>query len=185
MRGVLAAHPSAPIPLAQEIEYARGFLEIEQHRLGARLRVQWEIDPAAESASIPTFALQTLVENAVLHGIAPKMEPSEIRIIARVRPAYALIAVMDDGEGIIESARKAALKNDAAPSSGLKITNQQLFLLYGERARLRLFRRKSGGTLAAFAVPLPGVLPAKARTIPKDAFLTQEKTDRADSAYRG
>ncbi len=83
MRGVLAAHPSAPISLAQEIEYARGFLEIEQHRLGVRLRVQWEIDPAAESVLIPTFAIQTLVENAVLHGIAPKMEPGEIRVIAR------------------------------------------------------------------------------------------------------
>ncbi len=91
---------------------------------------------------------------------------------------------MDDGEGMTEAARKAALKNDEAPSSGLKITNQQLFLLYGDRERLRLYRRKSGGTLAAFAVPLRGVLPAKARTNSKEAF-TQEKTDRADSAYRG
>ena len=184
MRGVLAAHPSAPIPLAQEIEYARGFLEIEQHRLGTRLRVAWEIDPAAETVLIPTFAIQTLVENAVLHGVAPKMEPGEIQIIVRILPDYALIAVTDDGEGISEGGRRAALQNEGTPSNGLKITGQQLFLLYGNRARLRLFRRKSGGTLAAFAIPLPGA--ALSRSAAKrPGLFPQEKTDHAERAYRG
>ena len=159
MRGVLAAHPSAPIALVEEIEYARGFLEIEQHRLGARLRVLWEIDAAAAAALVPTFAVQTLVENAILHGIALKMEPGELRITARLGAGHVLIAVTDDGEGISEAARQAARRNDAAPH-GLQITRQQIFLLYGNRARLRLFRRKSGGTLATFAVPLSGAVPA-------------------------
>ena len=155
MRGVLAAHPSAPIPLAEEIEYVRGFLEIEQRRLGSRLRVQWEIAPEANETLVPTFSVQTLAENAVVHGIAPKMGAGEIQIIVRVNPPYAQISVLDDGEGVTEEACLAALQSDGAARRGLQITQQQLFLLYGESARLRLLRRESGGTLAEFAAPLP------------------------------
>ena len=183
MRRVLAAHPSAPIPLAEEIEYVRDFLAIEQERMGARLRVVWEIDPQAETALMPTFALQTLVENAILHGVAPKIGPGEIRIAARVRKRRVLIAVLDNGEGIIETARRAALRNEDAPPRGLQIIRHQLVLLYGSRARLRLFRRKTGGTLAAFAVPLSD---APLPTSKRDALLQakQEKDERADRFNR-
>ena len=192
MRRALEFNTSAPLCLSEEIEYTRGYLEIESHRFGSRLQILWQIDPAAAHVQIPVFALQTLVENAVGHGIAPKMGTGRIRIVARARPRHVLIAVQDDGVGMtrrLETKTKrqqtasaqyrpepaqAPHRNSPAGEAenaqsgqaggenrahGLEIVNAQLTLLYGARARLRVFSREDQGTLAAFAVPLPIAAP--------------------------
>jgi hypothetical protein len=153
MRRALAANPAAPLPLKEEIEFVCGYLEIEQHRLGDRLSVSWEIDPASTNMLVPAFALQTLVENAVGHGIAPNMEPGRLRIVMRSRKRHTLVAVLDNGVGMPSQICRDALQAEQAQAHGLQIVTQQLTLLYGESARLRLFSGPDVGTLAAFAVP--------------------------------
>jgi two-component system sensor histidine kinase AlgZ len=72
--------------LAQELELARRYLNIEAHRLGERMRVRWDLEPDLPGAApMPPLILQPLVENAVYHGIQPSTTPGEIEIVGRYR----------------------------------------------------------------------------------------------------
>jgi two-component system, LytTR family, sensor histidine kinase AlgZ len=68
------------IALRDEISLCRQYLNLEQLRLGERLRVDWRLDPAAEDALVPPMLLQPLVENAVYHGIEPGIGPGSIEV---------------------------------------------------------------------------------------------------------
>jgi two-component system sensor histidine kinase AlgZ len=67
-------------PIAREVELCRQYLELEQLRLGDRLKVAWRIDNMPRDALVPPLLLQPLLENAVYHGIEPRVEPGEISI---------------------------------------------------------------------------------------------------------
>ena len=67
-------------PISREVELCRQYLELEQLRLGERLKVAWRIDKMPPDALIPPLLLQPLLENAVYHGIEPRVEPGEISI---------------------------------------------------------------------------------------------------------
>jgi two-component system sensor histidine kinase AlgZ len=71
--------------LAQEVQLARHYLAIEQVRFGDRLRVQWQIDPAADAARLPPLLLQPLVENAIKHGVEPSTEGGEVQVRTRLK----------------------------------------------------------------------------------------------------
>jgi two-component system, LytTR family, sensor histidine kinase AlgZ len=68
------------IALSDEVSLCRQYLNLEQLRLGGRLRVEWEIDPTVEGALVPPMLLQPLVENAVYHGIEPSIAPGVIEV---------------------------------------------------------------------------------------------------------
>ena len=72
-----------PVRLAQEIELAKAYLAIEQVRFGDRLRLEWDLDPAADDAILPPLLLQPLVENAVCHGVEPSPLGADVRVLAR------------------------------------------------------------------------------------------------------
>jgi hypothetical protein len=192
MRRALEFNQATPICLAEEIEHVQGYLEIEQLRLGARLQVIWEMNAPSTLILIPAFTLQTLVENAVSHGIASKMEPGKIRIVVYSRPRHTLIAVVDDGVGMTPQVRRSALAADGRSEHGLQIATQQLILFYGRSARIRLFSRPDVGTLAAFAIPNTqareegrGKREETASLTPNTQHPTQERTGYADRSYRG
>jgi two-component system sensor histidine kinase AlgZ len=87
------AEQGASATLTQETELARHYLQIEQARFGERLRVQWQLDEAAGSATLPPLLLQPLVENAVKHGVEPSDSGAEIRISTQRRGTMAVIKV--------------------------------------------------------------------------------------------
>jgi hypothetical protein len=84
LRTVLKYGSSDLISLKEELSFIRAYLDLEHMRLGTRLAVQWRIAPDAESALIPQLLLQPLVENAIVHGIAPAREGGWIAIEASV-----------------------------------------------------------------------------------------------------
>ncbi|CAN5140979.1 hypothetical protein BH11PSE10_BH11PSE10_20800 [soil metagenome] len=137
------------LPLREEWSFVQRYLEIEQIRFGERLRVESAIDDAALGCTLPSFALQTLVENAVRHGAAPSVEPTTLRIEAGVEGAWLRITVSDDGSG----ADPARLEQ----GTGLPRLRERLAGLYGGSARLQLDcaggRRGFG---ACLRVPLQG-----------------------------
>ena len=81
------------VTLAEEIELARRYLAIEQIRFGERLRLEWELDPAADRAMLPPLLLQPLVENAVKHGVEPDPQGGRLRIRTYQRGSMACIDI--------------------------------------------------------------------------------------------
>lgn len=153
MRRVLETQAAATLSLGEELNQVRSYLEIEQLRLGGRMCVVWKVDAGCDQLRVPPFAVQTMVENAVQHGIAPKIEPGEITITIRRYPRHTLVAVKDDGAGMGADARQGALVGSGDRLHGLQILTQQLTLMYDRHTRLRLFSRPDLGTISAFVVP--------------------------------
>jgi len=82
-RQVLALTDRPTIPLREELAFVEAYLGIERARLGARLSVKVDVAEDIESVEVPTLSLQVLVENAVKHGVAPRVEGGEVLIWAR------------------------------------------------------------------------------------------------------
>jgi two-component system sensor histidine kinase AlgZ len=83
------------VSLADEVELARRYLDIEQVRFGQRLQVSWDIDANANGARVPPLLLQPLVENAVRHGVEPDAAGGVIRVRTRVKRAHAVIDIVN------------------------------------------------------------------------------------------
>ena len=119
----------------EELEFIRGYVEIEQMRLGERLRVTWDIEPEAlSSRSVPSLILQPLVENAIQHGIAAARRARHAHA-SRARRDGRLPATSksrDNGPGLARAAR------DTPQGIGLANTRARLQRLYGERQGFEL-----------------------------------------------
>jgi signal transduction histidine kinase len=132
LRKVLASSGRPEVALAEEIEFIKAYLDIEQMRLGDRLRVEWDIAPDALAVQVPSLVLQPLVENAIQHGIASLNRPGELRIRARRDNGYLDLQVRDSGPGLQP-------RGDAAnPGIGLANTEARLRALFGERYHFEL-----------------------------------------------
>jgi LytS/YehU family sensor histidine kinase len=127
LRQVLQSSNQQEVPLAAELEFIRGYVEIEQMRLGERLRVNWDIDASLAQARVPSLVLQPLVENAVQHGIAAAAGPGTLGISARRDGGFLQLEVRDSGPG---PARSSAQRGQGI---GLANTRARLQRLYGER----------------------------------------------------
>jgi hypothetical protein len=138
------------VALADEVELVRVYLAIEQRRLGARLRVEWRVDPRAEEAEVPRLVLQTLVENAVRHGVAALRRGGTVEIGARRAGERLHAWVEDDGAGM----------HAATPSRrgiGIAGTRERLRHLYGAGHVFEVGDRPGGGVRAW--IDLPFTLP--------------------------
>jgi two-component system, LytTR family, sensor kinase len=147
LRRVMRADRPQEVTLAEELEFVRQYLAIEEIRFSDRLRPVFVVDPALLSALVPEFLLQPLVENAVRHGLAPRVTATLLRIEARREGDDLVLSVTDDGPG----------PNGAPASSaegvGLGTTRERLATLYQDRARLELLRSPEGGASAVVRLP--------------------------------
>ncbi|WPL13066.1 MULTISPECIES: sensor histidine kinase [Thiorhodovibrio] len=136
--------------LSEEFELARRYLNIEQQRLGARMRVEWDIAQVPEDALLPPLILQPLVENAVYHGIHPSMHPGYIRISARYRHGQIHVTIVNslpaDGERVRSSPRGHRMAIDNV--------SQRLDAMFPGTASLR-HGAKDQEYLVRFAFPHP------------------------------
>jgi len=116
------------VPLSQEMQIVRAYLEVEQIRLGSRLNVEIEFDARAADILIPVLSIQPLVENAIKHGIAPCADPGYVRI----RMGLSSTAV----EIVVENS--AGPSGASAPGAGVGLENvrRRLEICYGESAAL-------------------------------------------------
>jgi two-component system sensor histidine kinase AlgZ len=131
MRSGLEAR-SRLVPLAEELTLTRGYLRIEQARLGERLTVTWDMAPECEALDVPLLSVQPLVENAVYHGIERLATPGTIGIVVR-----------RDGNLLRIEVSNPRPDATAPPHQGQRIAvdniAQRLALIYGEgQARLEL-----------------------------------------------
>ena len=133
------------VPLAQEMQIVRAYLELEQCRLASRLDVQIEVDDAALQIPIPALSIQPLVENAVKHGVALRVEPGYVRIKAQCRNGELRISVENSASG----------RATEAPVTGVGLQNvrRRLEICYGAGADLR-FSPGLACTTVEIRVPL-------------------------------
>jgi len=110
---VLMADNRELTPIAREVELCRRYLDLEQLRLGDRLRVEWRIERMPPGALVPPLVLQPLIENAVYHGIEPRVEPGviSIDIYATGDRVHAVLRNPYSGQEDHHSGNKMALAN--------------------------------------------------------------------------
>jgi LytS/YehU family sensor histidine kinase len=136
------------VPLSDELAFLEDYLTIERARFGDRLQVLTDIDEAASDVRVPGLILQPLVENAVLHGVAPRARGGTITITAIATGDGLALGVRDDGVGF---------DGDAADTirdgHGLGNVRRRLRPRSGDGADLTLERVAAGGTLARIVVP--------------------------------
>jgi two-component system, LytTR family, sensor histidine kinase AlgZ len=110
---VLMADNREMTPLAREVELCRRYLDLEQLRLGDRLKVEWQTGRMPPGALVPPLVLQPLIENAVYHGIEPRVEPGviSINIYATRDQVHAVLRNPYAAQGEHHTGSKMALAN--------------------------------------------------------------------------
>ncbi len=161
LRRALREMDGQEVPLREELEFLDRYIEIEQVRFRERLEVVRDIEAESLEAMVPPLLLHPLVENAIRHGLARKVEGGRLGISAGREDDRLELRIWDDGPGPGDG-------RDAAPGSGIGLTNTRARLeqLYGARHRFELRRGARGGVEVAVCLPF--------RTQPAPASLRVE-----------
>lgn len=144
LRGALAATRSDTTTLGDEARLIAAFLDVLQVRMGSRLRYAVDIPEALASVAIAPMLLQPVVENAIKHGLEPKVEGGEVRMTAREEAGVVTIEIVDTGVGFAPTTRGGV---------GLSNIRGRLKLLYGEGSGLEVADNPGGGTIVRVRLP--------------------------------
>lgn len=135
--------------LREEIELARAYVALEQMRFGEQLQVSFSVAGEVESATVPSFLLQPLIENAIIHGLRGARRKGTITVTAAREGSELVLAVTDNGMGV-------AAEQVSSPNGGLGLssTRERLAILYPERHSLEIRAAPQGGTEVRIRIPL-------------------------------
>ena len=146
LRDLLRHREHVLVALADEVRYARTYLEIAQLRFADRLQFQIDVVPEAEQASVPLFILQPLVENALAHGIGGRTSGGCVRVIARRERDRLHLEVADDGAGLRTS-------TTLREGLGLSNTRERLRASFGDDHSFSLGSGVDSGAVARLDIP--------------------------------
>ena len=147
LRASLSAAREDRSTLEAEFALLRDYLELIAIRMGARLRFRLELPPQLARTKLPPMLLQTLVENAIKHGLEPKLEGGEVSVRARREDAALVLEVADSGVGF-------AAGGTTGTQLGLAQLRERLAAIYGPAATLALRENAQGGVSATLNLPL-------------------------------
>lgn len=131
--------------LGQEAALLQAYLAIQAIRMGERLRYVVSIPAELQGIALPPLLIQPLVENAVRHGIEPKLEGGTLTVLARRKEERLLVAVIDTGQG---------LQAGSSVGVGLKNVRQRMRALYGEEGGFRLKHNAPSGVRVILSLPI-------------------------------
>jgi chemotaxis protein histidine kinase CheA len=140
------ASDGGPRELAREVAVIRPYLEILKARMEERLHTELDIPEGLHSAEFPPMMIQTLVENAVKHGLEPKPDGGTLKVKAEIVHGKLVVTVADTGLGFGKAAT-------AGTGVGLANVRERLQLLYGNKASLTVAENTPTGTIAIITVP--------------------------------
>jgi LytS/YehU family sensor histidine kinase len=146
LRTMLENASGQSLSLRSELDLTRKYLEIEQVRFADRLTVEWEVDPSLLEVQVPSLIVLPFVENAIRHGLSPKIGPGHLKISASSGATSLVLTVEDDGLGTTLP---------IGPGVGIGNTRERLDALYGDRASLEIETSPQRGFCARILIPLP------------------------------
>ena len=154
-RHTLNTEDRAFVPLKDEFELVGHYLSIEQARFGANLKVDVEIQPGLENTPVPAFCVQTLVENAVKHGIERRRGGGSLSVRARTTEEGVAVTVSDTGVGIpaLFGRQEPASGREDFFGIGLKNVHARMELLYNREDLLLIESSPEEGTRATLLLP--------------------------------
>jgi sensor histidine kinase YesM len=132
--------------LGRELSVIKPYLEILKVRMEERLSTELDVPEGLLSAEFPPMMMQTLVENAIKHGLEPKPEGGHLAVKAEIVHGKLAVSVTDTGLGFGRAAT-------AGTGVGLANIRERLQLLYGAKAGLTIAENPGGGTRATITVP--------------------------------
>jgi two-component system LytT family sensor kinase len=155
LRASLEHEATQEVTLREELAFLQPYLEIEQARLEERLTVVMNIAPETLEARVPHLILQPLVENAIRHGIASRIEPGTVEISASrgADDRFLQLEIRDDGRGLDRNGE--VRHEEARPRRSVGLTNirSRLEQLYGSAHRFKLENQAEGGVLVRISLP--------------------------------
>lgn len=146
MREVNSPGNGSTRDLGRELAVIRPYLEILKVRMEERLTTEIRVSDGLLSADFPPMMLQSLVENAIKHGLEPKAEGGHLTVSADVVHGKLAVTVADTGLGFGKAAT-------AGTGIGLSNIRERLQLLYGPKASLKVAENPGGGTMVTITVP--------------------------------
>jgi signal transduction histidine kinase len=148
-------------PLGNEIDFVRDYVELEKLRLGKRLNVVWNIDENALDVEVPALSMQPLVENAIVHGIAPKIEGGTLTISANIqlnadRSETLVLCVADDGQGCSQEQLDKANTGNSTERQGLGVSavRQRFALATNNQAKFLITTAPAAGFKTTIEMPI-------------------------------
>lgn len=145
LRSSLPSADESMSTLGVELERTRAYLEILKIRMGARLNLQVEVPASLTSVPLPSMVLQTLVENAIKHGLEPKPGGGTIWVLGREFDNHITITVADDGQGFGG--------NSSGTGIGLKNLRERLRLTCGPQSSFAIVSNFPSGVAATISLP--------------------------------
>jgi len=146
LRMSLDSDKATEVSLQQELDFLGHYVELQKARFADRLVFTAEVTAEAQKARIPNLLLQPIVENAIIHGIAPKQGPGLVALEARCKDGMLCLCVTDDGCGFVPEASREGV--------GLSNTRERLARIYGGRAHLDISSSPGKGTRVSIELPL-------------------------------
>ena len=137
--------------LAQEFAMLEAYLALMQLRMGERLRVRLDLPPELSGIELPPLLVQPLVENAIHHGLEPKIAGGEVTVSARREADVLRIEVNDDGQGL--DAQRSGGQRRGGNGVAIHNIRERLKARWSLRATLELQAREGGGTRARICIP--------------------------------
>ena len=153
LRVYLSGNDEQEIPLQRELDLLDTYLRIQKRRFEDRLSSTIDVAESLFDAAVPALLLQPLVENAILHGIAPRPLPGRVEVRVRREGDTLRLEVADDGLGLPSHARAGI---------GVSNTCARLRQLYGEHHTFQMKNREPSGVAVVITIPLR-FLPAEAQ----------------------
>jgi two-component system LytT family sensor kinase len=149
LRITLSRSERQEIPLREELEFLERYVEIQRTRFGDRLRFELKVDDNVLDCLVPTLGLQSLVENAIRHGIEPSGKPGTVRVTAQADGKLLLLTVTDDGLGL-----PVPGSSNSKGGIGLSNLKARLETLYGAAQSFEMNSSPEGGVRVRLRVPV-------------------------------
>lgn len=157
-RGNLTGARQTKLLLSQELQHLAAYLQLEQARFPNRYQIDVKIKDELQSALIPSYAVQILVENAIKHAFSNRKENNHVHVTITSKKDVLILQVEDNGVGIkaalLSQLGKQAVVSEKGTGTALENLNRRLHSLYGDAGQLKAENKAAGGAVFTISLPL-------------------------------